>query len=151
MKNILIYSFLITGILTFISCNKDDGGSSSGGSSKANELNVLKDGDSWKGDINSWAISGGTRQINATSSDGSMMQVFMPVDTTGHFEPSDNTITVSYSNSNNTTWSNNISGWVHITANSDDHIEGEFEMVIASYFNSDTLSFTSGSFHFKGL
>ena len=151
MKSIRYFLGIICIGFIFVSPScKDDDSSGDTSSSKANELNVSLDGQPWTGSILSWAVSGGTRQINANASDGSMMQVFMPVDTTGYFEPSDNTITVSY-NDGNTTWSNNVSGWVNITANSDDHVEGEFEMVIGSYFNSDTLSFTSGTFYFKDL
>ncbi len=110
-------------------------------------MNVKLDGQVWTGDILSWAVSGGTRQINATEPSTSI-QIFMPEDTTGTFNPLDNMITVSYYDGT-TTWSNNIWGEVTISANSDYHVEGEFNVILASYFNSDTLTFTGGSFYFK--
>jgi hypothetical protein len=114
---------------------------------KTNEIITKIDGQTWSGSILSWASSGGTRQINANSTSSSM-QIFMPIDTIGNFDASSNIITVSY-NDGTTTWSNNVSGYVNITSNTDDHVEGDFEMVISSYFNSDTLSFTAGTFYFK--
>ncbi|MGB0806507.1 MAG: DUF6252 family protein [Salibacteraceae bacterium] len=134
--------------LVFIgSCSK--GASTTAGSaSKVNELNTKMNGQPWNGSILSWAVSGGTRQINANANNGSSIQIFMPTDTTGVF--SANEVTVSY-NDGTTTWSNNISGFVSVTSNNDDQIEGTFEMVVASYFNSDTLTFTAGSFYFKSI
>ncbi len=112
-----------------------------------NEINTEIDGVEWSGTILSWAISGGTRQLNA-SSNGTSIQIFMPEDTTGTFTAVDDIITVSY-NDGTTTWSNNISGQVELVSNSSDLVEGTFELTIGSYFNSDTLTFTSGSFYFK--
>lgn len=141
---IIIFS---SAILLIQSCKKDDPTTVSP-SPKANEITTQIDGVPWSGDILSWAVSGGVRQINANATDGTLMQIFMPVDTTGVFDASDNLVTVSYYDGV-VTWSNNVSGQVTITANSDDHVEGTFDKVIASFFNSDTLNFTAGSFHFK--
>ena len=148
MKVIYYLTFILsTGIITLNSCKKED--SSSGSTpTKANEINTQIDGQPWSGSILSWAVSGGTRQLNATTSNNSSIQIFMPEDTTGTFDAVDNIITVSY-NDGTTTWSNNVSGIVHITVNSNNHIEGDFEVVLASYFNSDTLQLTSGTFYFK--
>lgn len=132
-------------LLSISSCKKEDDAPSV--TPQANELNVKLDGQTWTGDILSWAKSGGTRQINATAPNSSI-QIFMPEDTTGTFNALDNVVTVSYYDGTNT-WSNNLSGEVRITANSDDHVEGEFDVVVASYFNSDTLTFTEGTFYFK--
>lgn len=137
----------LTGV---ISCKKESNNNGSGNATARNEINVKLNSNPWSGDVNSWAVSGGTRQINANGSDGSLMQIFMPVDTTGTFYAIDNLVTVSY-NDGTVTYSNNVSGYVTITNNSDNHVEGSFEMKIASYFNQDTLDFTSGSFYYKGL
>lgn len=150
MMNYLKYVFtiLLLGFLTLYSCSKEEA-ETGASTTKGNELKTKIDGQDWSGPILSWAVSGGTRQINATFANSSI-QIFMPVDTTGTFDASGNDVTVSYSDGI-TTWSNNVTGFVHITANSDDLIEGDFEMVIGSYFNSDTLSLTEGTFYFKSL
>ena len=143
-----LVTILLLGFFTLNSCKKEEGTIlPTPGSNKANEINTKIDGQAWSGSVLSWAISGGTRQINGTSSSSSI-QIFMPVDTVGNFDASSNIITVSY-NDGTTTWSNNVSGYVNITSNTDDHVEGDFEMVISSYFNSDTLNFTAGTFYFK--
>ncbi len=144
-KRLLVCTVLV--LLVFGSCKKEDHEETQPTVIVSNEITTKMDGQNWSGEIFSWATSGGTRQINATGINSSM-QIFMPEDTTGTFDAADNVITVSYSDGT-TTWSNNVSGEVRITANSDAHVEGEFEVVLASYFNSDTLTFTSGTFYFK--
>lgn len=148
MKIKSFVSVIVLSTLVFFgACKKDE--SSSSGSTKTNEIRTQIDGTTWSGPILSWAVSGGTRQLNANAATSSM-QIFMPADTTGTFNAMDNIVTVSY-NDGTATWSNNVSGIVNITTNTDDLVEGTFEVVVASYFNSDTLTFTSGNFYFKGL
>ena len=150
MKIIKHFTLLLfAAVFTLASCKKDDPvDSPSPPGAKNNEINTKINSSEWTGIIYSWAVTGGTRQINADATDSTSIQIFMPVDTTGTFNAADNIVTLSYRN-NNVTWSNNISGQVVITANTDDHIEGTFSLVVASYFNSDTLTFTEGSFYFK--
>lgn len=141
--------FCIVGI-SLGSCKKDTpiAPSASPPTAKSNEIKTNLNGQAWSGSILSWAVSGGTRQINANASNSSI-QIFMPEDTTGTFNATDNIVTVSY-NDGTSTWSNNISGQVQITANSNDHVEGEFEVSLTSYFsNTDTIVLTSGTFYFK--
>ena len=146
--SLLLLTVLLISIVTFDSCTKEDSiDPSTTPVIKANEINTTIDGTVWSGSILSWAVTGGTRQLNATSSNSSI-QIFMPEDTTGTFNASDNVVTLSY-NDGTTTWSNNISGQVTISTNSNDHVEGVFELVIGSYFNSATLDFTAGIFYFK--
>lgn len=145
----IVFTIVGAVMLFFASCKKDTPSAPSPPPTtpKANEINTQLDGQAWSGAILSWAVSGGTRQLNATSNPTSI-QIFMPEDTTGTFNASDNVITISY-NDGTTTWSNNVAGQVTITANSDEHVEGSFEMTLASYFNSDTLELTSGTFYYK--
>lgn len=144
-----LFSVICLVTLSFASCKKDSPSTPAPPTppTKSNEINTKIDGQDWSGAILSWAVSGGTRQINATSTPTSI-QIFMPEDTTGTFNASDNVITISY-NDGTTTWSNNVTGQVTITANSNEHVEGSFEMTLASYFNSDTLELTSGTFYYK--
>lgn len=147
MKAIKIISILFFGVVVIASCKKETTTAASGPISAKNEINTEIAGQAWSGSILSWATSGGTRQLNATS-DATHIQIFMPEDTTGTFSASDNIITVSY-NDGTTTWSNNISGQVHLVSNSNELVEGTFDLSIGSYFNSDTLQFSSGSFYYK--
>jgi hypothetical protein len=153
MKFLYYFSLLLLiGGLTLGSCKKDEPSTPSANPPviKSNEIKTTINGQAWSGAILSWAVSGGTRQLNANTTNSSI-QIFMPEDTTGTFNALDNVITVSY-NDGTTTWSNNISGQVKITANSNDHVEGEFEVTLTSYFsNPDTLKLTSGTFYFKDL
>lgn len=134
-------------MILLLGCKKDEPDVPTSSVVWSNEITTLIDGQAWSGDIFSWAKSGGTRQIDATGINASI-QIFMPEDTIGVFDAVDHVVTVSY-NDGTTTWSNNVSGEVRITANTDDHIAGDFEVVLASYFNTDTLTLTSGVFYFK--
>ena len=150
MKSFNYFSLvLLIGLITIASCEKDEPTVTTPTTpTKNNEITTKINGQDWTGTIYSWASSGGTRQIDALSTDSSSIQIFMPLDTTGTFDAMDNIVTLSY-RKDNVSWSNNISGQVTITANTDDHIEGTFNLVVGSYFNSDTLTFTEGDFYFK--
>ena len=105
----------------------------------------------WSAEVASWASSGGSQQINSlTKSDGSFMQIFLPLDTIGTFLASDNIVTVAY-NDGTDMYSNNVSGTVVLTRNSANEIEGTFNLEVASYFTSDTLDFKDGSFYWSSI
>lgn len=142
----LLFLFILGGLISLNSCKKDEEPQST---SKTNEMRTKIDGTLWANPIQSWANVNGTVQVNANSPDGSYMQVFIPEDTVGTFTAADNVVTVAYYDGT-AMYSNNISGFVTVTTNTSTHVEGEFEMVISSFFGAnDTLDFTEGTFHWK--
>ena len=137
---------LILSTILFPSC-KDN--TKDSGPSKTDSFSVVIDGKLWTANITSWASSGGTVQLNSElKSDDTMLQIFMPEDTTGVFNAADNIVTVSYSEGN-IFWSNEVSGSINVIQNSSSEIEGTFDLDIASSFNSDTLEFRTGEFYWK--
>lgn len=139
--------FLIGGLF-FTSCNKESEGG--GTTTKTDKIEVTIDGQKWMSSGNnlSWASSGGIAQLNGMGSGNSMMQIFVDEGVTGTFDVTDNVTTISY-NDGSTTYSNNVSGSVTITANASGHMEGSFSIKNASYFSNDTLDMTNGTFYYK--
>lgn len=143
----LITVLLLVFTLGLTSCSDDD--ENGDDQPQANELIVNIDGSEWTGVIGSVALSGGTRQINASRiNDNTSLQIFFPADTTGTFNLStSNSITLSYSEGN-VFWSDNLDGIFTLTENSQSNISGTFSVTLASAFaNTDTLSLTDGSFN----
>lgn len=141
------FKLLFFSLLTILAaCEKDD---DDGQSNISDSIEVSIDGNLWKANITSWASSGGTFQLNSEQlSDGSWMQIFFPEDTTGIFNASDKVVTVSYE-TGGTRYSKNISGTVNLKRNDAEEISGTFNLKIGSFFNSDTLDFTGGSFLYR--
>jgi hypothetical protein len=137
----LLSSFALT------ACEDDSDGDQN--ENPTDSFTATIDGTAWTAKITSWASSGGTVQLNSElKSDNSSMQIFIPQDTTGVFDAVDNLVTVSYK-VGNIFWSNSVSGFVDVDVNTNEHIEGTFNLRIASAFNSDTLAFTAGKFFWK--
>jgi hypothetical protein len=136
--NHLILGLLTTSLL-LVSCKKEST------PSPQDRIEVVIDGQKWTGEMMSWASSGGIEQVNAGNTDGSNIQIFMDEGATGTHDVTQGNVTVSF-NDAITTFSNNVSGTVTINTNSDQLIEGTFNVVNASHFTTDTIVMTNGVF-----
>lgn len=143
MKKITTLLILAFAIIS-VSCKKET--TESGSPAVTNKIQTKIDGTLWSNPVSNWASSGGTVSIYAFKSDGTSMSVFIPEDTTGTFDATDDVVTISYSNGSST-WSDNVSGTITVNENSATSVDGNFNIVLASYFNTDTFNLTEGKFN----
>ena len=135
-------------VLVALGCSKDEKDAEEQPPAKKSEVSMDINGSSWSGGVNSVSGSGGIRQVLAIrASDTSLVQIFLPEDSTGTFGlDASSSFTVVYSNGMET-WNDNISGSITVTTNADEEIEGTFDAVVSPFSGTDTLNLTNGKFY----